>query len=66
MEIIVNGESEEVETGKKLAKFLASKDLKLSEIVVEYNQEIIKEDKWKNTILAEGDKLEILKFVGGG
>lgn len=66
MEIIVNGESEEVAAGKKLAEFLAAKDLKLSEIVVEYNQKIIKEDKWKNTILTEGDKLEILKFVGGG
>ena len=35
-------------------------------MVVEYNLNIVKSDKWSGTILKENDSLEVLSFVGGG
>ncbi len=37
-----------------------------SQVVIEYNENILNRDLWKSIILKEGDKLEILSFVGGG
>jgi len=38
----------------------------LGRAIVEYNGEIIPQERWDQIILKEGDTLEIFKFVGGG
>ncbi len=35
-------------------------------LIVELNGEIIKRDDWKRQAVAEGDIVELIKFVGGG
>jgi len=35
-------------------------------LVIEHNGTIIKQGKWSETLLADGDVLELLNFVGGG
>ncbi|WP_448873364.1 sulfur carrier protein ThiS [Desulfobulbus propionicus] len=65
MEFFVNGikETGEVST---LAQLVASKGLNPEALVVELNQQIIKQELWQTTELKDGDRLELLSFVGGG
>ena len=69
MKIKVNGKEKNIELENE--KALLSSTLKLlgyrpNTIVVELNDLIINSLKWNNTILKEGDKLEIVSIVGGG
>jgi sulfur carrier protein len=66
MTIIVNGETREVE--KNITLFALLKELKLEGKVMAaaVNMEIVKQNSWENYTLEEGDKLELLDFVGGG
>ncbi len=66
MTIIVNGKQEELEEQTSLFDFLSLKNLDPDKVVVELNLDIIKKEQLKNTILQENDKLEVLRFVGGG
>lgn len=65
MELIVNGVTE---TGAPctLAEWVAQKGLTPGALVVELNQQIIKQEQWSVVRLKEGDHLELLSFVGGG
>ena len=69
MKIKVNGEEKNIEL--KNEKALLSSTLKVlgyepNTVVVEVNDLIINSTKWKNEILKEGDRLEIVSIVGGG
>ena len=66
MKIVVNGSQEEVEENINLLKLLADKELDPTKLVVEYNQQIVKEDQLEKINLEAGDSLELLNFVGGG
>jgi sulfur carrier protein len=65
MKITVNGCSETIDDGS-IADFLAGKGLTGDGVVVEHNYQIVKRDKWPETLLRENDNLEVLNFVGGG
>lgn len=65
MEIIVNGVSE-THVPCTIAELAASKGLATAGLVVELNQQIIKEEQWPQVRLQAGDRLELLSFVGGG
>ena len=69
MKIKVNGKEKNIdlENGKPLLSItLESLGYKPNTIVVEVNDLIISSTKWKNKILKEGDRLEIVSIVGGG
>ena len=40
--------------------------MKQDRVAVELNRDIVPRDKWNTTELNEGDRLEIVHFVGGG
>jgi sulfur carrier protein len=40
--------------------------MKADRVAVELNRDIVPRDRWTQTALAEGDRLEIVHFVGGG
>jgi sulfur carrier protein len=65
MEIIVNGE-QEPSPPCTIAELVARKGLACGALVVELNQQIIKQQQWQDTRLKAGDRLELLSFVGGG
>lgn len=65
MEIIVNGKPEET-TGENLADYIRTKGLNPEALVVEHNGRVISTEIWSKTRLCDGDKLELLSFVGGG
>ena len=65
VKIFVNG-SEEITELKIIMDFILGKGLDPKTIIIEYNRKIVKRDTWDSIELQEGDKLEILNFVGGG
>ncbi len=49
-----------------LAALVESLNMKPDRVAVELNREIVPRDRWSRTLLQEGDRLEIVHFVGGG
>lgn len=66
MTLIVNGEPKECPNGISLAQFIESLQLKADRVAVELNRQIAARNRWSETLLKEGDRLEIVHFVGGG
>ena len=66
MTITLNEKKEIINKNTSIFDFLKSKDIKLEQVIIEYNSVITKRDNWKNIILKENDNLEVLRFVGGG
>jgi sulfur carrier protein len=65
MQIQINGKTETINT-ENLAELITQLELSPQSLVVEYNREIIRQEMWASTTLVEGDRLELLNFVGGG
>ena len=40
--------------------------MKADRVAVELNRDIVPRDRWAETLLNEGDRLEVVHFVGGG
>jgi sulfur carrier protein len=65
MEIIVNGKPESV-ASKNIAAYILAKGMNPKALVVEHNGSVIAQEQWDRTLLCQGDRLELLSFVGGG
>ncbi len=61
----INGESLDA-AGKTVAEFLADTSFDPCRVAVECNGEIIPKAAYGETVLADGDSVEIVSFVGGG
>jgi thiamine biosynthesis protein ThiS len=67
MQIKVNGEAREIDTGLSLQALLKSLSIEAKNLAIEHNGAFIEDDADLGAIaLAEGDSLEIVRFVGGG
>ena len=66
MIITVNGEPKEIASGATLVDLLQVLELKPERLAIELNRKIIRRANWEATHLTEGDKIEIVHFVGGG
>ena len=66
MRIIINGENREFEAEKNLEEVLTILNLTGKVMAAAVNMEIVKQDSWSSYKLKDGDKLELLDFVGGG
>jgi thiamine biosynthesis protein ThiS len=62
----LNGAAREVLERSTLDDLVAELSLTPARIAVELNQLVVRRDKWRETILSEGDRIEIVHFVGGG
>ena len=65
MNITVNGKSENITAGD-IAAYVRDKGLEPESLVVEHNGRVIISGQWADTTLCDGDRLELLSFVGGG
>lgn len=63
--IFINGK-EAAFAGATLAECLKKLDYSTDRIAVEYNGDILPKAKYASTVLCDGDKIEIVHFVGGG
>ena len=61
----INGEELNM-AGKTLAEYLASTNYDPKRIAVERNGDIVPKAKYGETILQDGDNVEVVSFVGGG
>lgn len=66
MILTINGESRDFPDGVTLAALVAQLGMKADRVAVELNLEIVPRPQWESTVLENGDKLEIVHFVGGG
>jgi thiamine biosynthesis protein ThiS len=64
--LTINGEDRDFHEVSSIAGLLDRLSLKSDRVAVELNRELVARDKWTTTTLADGDKLEIVHFVGGG
>jgi len=62
----VNGKEREVPSGLSVHEFVESFDLNPLLIVVELNREILSRDQFGEVVVADGDSVELVHFVGGG
>ena len=65
MEIIVNGE-EQIISPMSVTVFLQTMGIDPARVAVELNLDILPKTEYGSTTLKEGDRLEIVHFVGGG
>ncbi len=66
MKLQINGEEKTFDAPLTLASLLTTMGLKSDRVAVELNRDIVPRDRWPQTNLSEGDRLEIVHFVGGG
>lgn len=66
MNIIVNGKPTETPAGSTVQKLLDRLQLDGRQVVVERNRGIVPRQRFSEELLAEGDVLEVVHFVGGG
>jgi thiamine biosynthesis protein ThiS len=67
MRLLINGEEREFAAAPfTLAALVEQLGMKPDRVAVELNRDIVARDRWPDTLLAEGDRLEIVHFVGGG
>ena len=67
MQILINGESREFpQSSIKLNELIEQLSLAPPRIAVEVNQTIVRRADWENTSIGDGDRIEIVHFVGGG
>ncbi len=66
----INGEESEFSGGVggpfTLAALVESLGMKADRVAVELNRNIVPRGRWASTQLSEGDRLEVVHFVGGG
>lgn len=64
--ILLNGEPTEVPEGGSVSELLAARGMRPELVAVEVNKVLVGRDERPGTILAEGDRVELVTLVGGG
>lgn len=66
MHLQINGEEREFPDSLTVAALVAELGMKQDRVAVELNLEIVPRASWEATALKDGDRLEVVHFVGGG
>jgi thiamine biosynthesis protein ThiS len=69
MKLHINGDERafpDTPASLTLAALVEVLGMKPDRVAVELNRDIVPRDRWGETALNEGDRLEIVQFVGGG
>jgi thiamine biosynthesis protein ThiS len=66
MTIRLNGEAHELAGPLTVTALLASLDIDPRRVAVEHNLIVVKRAAYDTTIVADGDEVEVVNFVGGG
>jgi len=64
--VYLNGETRQVTAETALAELLDQLSLPHQRIAIELNKAVIPRADWPNTTVNEGDRIEVVHFVGGG
>ena len=67
MRIQINGEQREfAQFSMKLSELIEELSLAPQRIAVEVNHQIARKQDWANIAISDGDRIEVVHFVGGG
>ena len=66
IKISLNGESREIPAEIDLVRLLEVFSLPSQRIAIELNNKVIRRVDWPSEVLSDGDKVEVVHFVGGG
>ena len=66
MKLFINGEDRSFDSPLTLHGLVEQLGMKADRVAVELNRDLVPRAQWSATSLADGDKLEIVHFVGGG
>ena len=66
MHIQVNGEERTLAAGATVAGLLTELDIRPDRVAVELNLNILDRSEFDRRSLQEGDRIEIISFIGGG
>ena len=66
MKLLINGEERSFGDDLTLAALVEQLGVKADRVAVELNHIIVRRDAWAGTKLRDGDRLEVVHFVGGG
>ncbi|MBT5896051.1 MAG: sulfur carrier protein ThiS, partial [Rhodospirillaceae bacterium] len=66
MSVVINGENREIASPLSVTALLADLGLDARKIALEHNLEIVPRSAYDDTMVADGDRLEIVHFIGGG
>jgi len=64
--VTLNGKQTVLEKTETIGDLLREKGLEHNRVVVEVNRNIIKQDQFEQFTIKNRDKVEVLRFVGGG
>jgi thiamine biosynthesis protein ThiS len=64
--LTVNGEQRQVQAERNISALVALLGLDERKVAIERNLAIVPRSQWSVTLLADGDRIEIVHFVGGG
>lgn len=66
MRIRLNGEPFDLQESLSISALLAHLDIDPRRVAVEHNLVVVRRNVFDTTVVAEGDEVEIVNFVGGG
>ncbi len=66
MRVVINGENREISSSLSVAALLQDLGLDARKIALEHNLEILPRSAYNDTMVSDGDRLEIVHFIGGG
>jgi len=66
LRVQVNGEARELPEELTLTELVRQLALAPERLAIELNREVVRRARWAETVLREGDLVEIVHFVGGG
>jgi sulfur carrier protein len=66
IDVVINGQSRSVNLGTTVSELIAELGLAGRPVAVERNREVVPRAQHAATVLAPGDRLEVVTFVGGG
>lgn len=64
--VSVNGDQRATQAGATVVDLLRELGLDSGRVAIERNLEILPRSQWMTTFVAQGDRYEIVQFVGGG
>ncbi|WP_353662358.1 sulfur carrier protein ThiS [Hydrogenimonas sp. SS33] len=66
MKVTVNGEEKRFDAGVTLQQIIETLGIADKVMAAAVNMEVVKKERWSDFRPKEGDKIELLHFVGGG
>jgi sulfur carrier protein len=66
LRITLNGEAKEFADGTTLLALVEQLRLAPERLAIELNFDVVRRDEWPRVKLSDGDRVEIVHFVGGG